>query len=373
MVGRLGRVTTALLVVTLSGCMPPHRMFEATPGICPGALQSRATQPPDSSALRWFRAAEERDARMSSAWCETVGAPELKLTPPGNLGAWGTRGSLHVGSWNMALGGGDIYAFLRAEFGLTCAGAGRPHPSTPAPIVILLQETWRASDNLPLVGADSAIPWTIDTDREAGTADDVTRIADRCGLALVYVPSARNGPDTDTRPREDKGNAILSTLPLLDPLALDLPFEGGRKVAVAASVRGPDGALVQVVSSHLDVASTLYRSLLTGNQTRVRQTLGLIAGIDAANRIDRHPDAVLVGGDFNTWAGNEASLKIMHRDFPHSPEWDGLGTRGSFPTDHIFFRRSESTSIGIDAYRRVENTYGSDHNARRATLVHRSP
>jgi hypothetical protein len=47
------------------------------------------------------------------------------------------------------------------------------------------------------------------------------------------VPSARNGPQTIAAEREDKGNAILSTLSLKDLIAIELPFEAGRKVAVA--------------------------------------------------------------------------------------------------------------------------------------------
>ena len=50
---------------------------------------------------------------------------------------------------------------------------------------------------------------------------------------MVYVPSMRNGPEL----QEDRGNAIVSTEPLIDPIALELPFERQRRVAIGASVQ----------------------------------------------------------------------------------------------------------------------------------------
>ena len=43
----------------------------------------------------------------------------------------------------------------------------------------------------------------------------------------------RNGPEL----REDRGNAIISTEPLLDPFALELPLARQRRVALGAAVR----------------------------------------------------------------------------------------------------------------------------------------
>jgi endonuclease/exonuclease/phosphatase (EEP) superfamily protein YafD len=151
------------------------------------------------------------------------------------------------------------------------------------------------------------------------------------------------------------------------PIALDLPLEGGRKVAVAATVRAPDGGRVRVATSHLDVASTLVRGLLSGNQTRSRQAKGLIDGLAQAGSDGPPTNAVVVGGDFNAWVSSETALKLMREAFPESPEWDGLGTRGAFPPDHIFFQQLEEASL-IEDYQRVGELYGSDHNARRVTL-----
>jgi hypothetical protein len=314
-----------------------------------------------------------------------VGEPVLLLEPEGDFPDWTAAGGLEIASWNAQINGGDLYGFMAGEFGLDCSGPRPVLEEGRPPFVLLLQEAWRYSDELPFTERSRIVPWTID-EETAGDWDraaprpvlegehDIVETARSCGLSLVYVPSARNGPDTGARPREDKGNAILSSVPLSTPIALDLPLEGGRKVAVAATVRAPGEGRVRVVSSHLDVASTLVRGLLSGNQTRARQTKGLIDGLARAERDGPLTDAVVVGGDFNVWVSNETSIKLMREAFPQSPAWDGLPTRGSFPPDHMFFRlRRGSTAFALEEYERIGELYGSDHHARRGTLRYSVP
>jgi endonuclease/exonuclease/phosphatase family metal-dependent hydrolase len=165
---------------------------------------------------------------------------------------------------------------------------------------------------------------------------------------------------------EDRGNAILSTLPLDRITAIDLPFEGGRKVAVAASVSVPasGGPLrLDLTTVHLDVASTLVRTLTTGNQTRARQARGMLDGQEVGGFTGH---AAVVGGDFNTWVSRDASLKAVAAVFPDSPPVGPEGTRGPFPADHVFFRsdRGRRLTLVPDSYTIVENAYGSDHKAR---------
>jgi hypothetical protein len=260
---------------------------------------------------------------------------------------------------------------LSDELGVDCSVGGRGTEGT-RPFVVLLQEAWRFSADLPEVEGSRIIPFTIDPGRTEGEHPDIVQAAERCGLALVYVPSARNGPDDGPRPHEDKGNAVLANIPLGDPIAFDLPLEGGRKVAVAVTVTMPGGRTVRAVTLHLDVTSTLVRTLLTGNQTRVRQTMGLVDGLARAAADGLAVGATVVGADMNTWASNEATLQRMWAAFPESPPWDGLGTRGGLPTDHMFFRVDEDDSIGFARYARIEDRYGSDHHARRLYVVSRS-
>ena len=74
---------------------------------------------------------------------------------------------------------------------------------------------------------------------------DIVEAAGRLGLSLVYVPSMRNGSDTD----EDRGNAILSTEPLSDVAAVELPFERQRRVAIDAAVSVTGQGLAGIVAA----------------------------------------------------------------------------------------------------------------------------
>lgn len=337
---------------------------------CPAEARGEASAPPDSLSLRWYRAVGERDVELASRWCAAVGDPVIQMTPDGGFPEWTAGRSLEVVTWNQNVGGGDLYALLAGELGLDCRDGRSRGDGGLDPFVVLLQETWRYSDDLPFVEDESVVPWTVDPERGPDGGTDIVEVAEDCGLALVYVPSTRNGPDTGDRPREDKGNAVLSTLPLTAPIALDLPFEAGRKVAVAASVRSPGGERIRVVSVHLDVASTLVRTLWSGNQTRTRQAEGLIDGLDKAERDGPLNASTVVGGDFNTWAANETALERMRRAFPHSPEWDGRPTWRplDLPVDHVFFRRGPLANVTVRGYRRLDEHYGSDHFGRRVAV-----
>lgn len=370
--GALGLVC----VVIAAGCGLSPTMERAAPAgsSCAEEARGRASTPPDTLSLRWYRAAGERDVELASRWCAAVGDPVIRPTPDRDFPRWTAGRSLEVVTWNQHVGGGDLYALLAGELGLECRDGRSGERRGVDPFVVLLQETWRYSDDLPVVDDESVVPWTVDPDRGPDGGADVVEVAERCGLALVYVPSARNGPDTGDRPREDKGNAILSTLPLTAPIALDLPFEAGRKVAVTASVRAPGGERTRAVSVHLDVASTLVRTLLSGNQTRTRQVEGLLDGLDRAERDGPLNAITVVGGDFNTWTADETALERMRRAFPHSPEWDGRPTWRplDLPLDHVFFRRGPLAKVTIRGYRRIEEHYGSDHFGRRLVVEYAS-
>jgi endonuclease/exonuclease/phosphatase family metal-dependent hydrolase len=370
-----GRPTKTLLLAcatVAASCGFSPAMERAVPvgASCPAESRGRASAPPDTLSLRWYRAVDRRDVELASRWCAAVGDPVIRLTPDEDFPQWSEGGSLAVVTWNQNVGGGDLYALLANELGLECRDGPSGEARSVDPFVVLLQETWRYSDDLPVVEDESIVPWTVDPDRGPDGGADVAEVAERCGLALVYVPSTRNGPDTGERPREDKGNAILSTLPLTAPIALDLPFEAGRKVAVAASIRAPGGERMRVVSAHLDVASTLIRTLRSGNQTRTRQAEGLLDGLDEAERDGLLNALTLVGGDFNTWSSDETALKRLRRAFPHSPEWDGLPTWRplDLPVDHVLFRRGPFGNVILRGYRRIDDPYGSDHFGRRVAV-----
>jgi hypothetical protein len=92
---------------------------------------------------------------------------------------------------------------------------------------------------------------------------DVQRFADE-GFAVLYAPSMRNG-EGDARDEhgaaEDRGNAIVSTLPLEDPRVIELPLERQRRVAAAATVAGQSVRSrwqLEIVDVHLDTSLALF-------------------------------------------------------------------------------------------------------------------
>ena len=346
----------------LCGCAISHEMTHISP----------CGTKPVSAEILWYGSAEPRDRIANDQRCLTVGSPVVMSAPEASFGALARHDSLAVFSWNIAVGGGDLLSFLTEEVGVICAG-GDTQPSKIFPhFVLLLQEASRQSPDLPPLDDPSlAARKTSHAPRPGGDLD-VVAVAERCGLAAFYVPSGRNGIDVPGEVLVDKGNAILSTLPLSDLFAVENPIETERKVGIGATIPTPDSVPLRLVSAHTEVTSTFHRVLLTGNQVRVRQVLGLMDVLDAHEEQYGHSLPTLLGGDFNTWSGGESALKFLRRAFPDSPKWDGKATRGPFPTDHIFFRRGleggganeVSMSPVAGSYGVIDRAYSSDHLAR---------
>jgi len=316
--------------------------------------------------LQWLRPDAPRDRQLGSAWCETVGAP-VYVASPADRFETGPRDSLLVVSWNMNVGGGDLRALMASELGVSCPGGSRSEGIHTRPFVILVQEAYRRDVELPAASPGRLIPPTIDPEGSGPEESDIVELADLCGLSLAYVPSMRNGPDSGTRPHEDKGNAILSNLPLAAPFAIDLPFETYRRVAVGAELT-LGGRSLRVVSVHLDVAGLPYRVLVTGNQSRARQVAGLVEALDSLDAVRVTDAGTVVGGDLNAWTSKETAVRLMRRAFSESPPYDGVATRGIFPTDHVFFR-TQTDQLQASTYRAMEGSYGSDHRGRLLLLT----
>lgn len=287
-------------------------------------------------------------------WCRVVG-PALAYRPetgfaPVNLP------DLTVVTWNVHGGGGDVDSLV-ADL-----RSGRLDGRATDSFVLLLQEVFRAGASVPADWASEARFGKRVAPEETGRdAQSIEAVARRNGLHLLYVPSVRNGGPGD--PPEDRGNAILSSLPLTSMEAFELPLEKERRVALASRIavvgEGGEPTTALLVNLHLDVRSqwsSFHRTLGAGRADQARSIAEYYGG-----------EAIVVGGgDLNTWVGGneEEAVRILQEVFPEpelrsdSRTVQPLGPLSGFVVDHLFFRLP-ATLTGN--YSVVQDRYGSDH------------
>ena len=266
----------AALVAT--ACVASHRAV---------ALQKLTTAPCDTArraavAVDWFGPDSPDERLRLSAWCESVGPAIVRA--PARTGPVTdiSRNGLVVVTWNVHEGGGDIPSLVTDVRRRSTDRSG----VAPA-LVLLVQEAFRGGEAVPVqIPADVRPPRSIHPRRPA--LSDIVAIAEQEDMWLAYVPSMRNGRDT----REDRGCAILSTLPLSDVAGIELPWLSQRRVAVIATITARQGDApwrLRAVSVHLDNRP--------GRSTQAA-ALARLAGAHDADDIP-----IIIGGDLNTWAG----------------------------------------------------------------------
>jgi endonuclease/exonuclease/phosphatase family metal-dependent hydrolase len=343
--------------------------------------------------VAWARPVSEGEQSRLDDWCSATGEPVVHhaSTPAARPEALqGTsRGggpalavdpsllqadvavvdSLVVATWNVEVGSGDLVRFLGDRLGFECSTASEDPAPPRVPFVLLVQEAHRASYDIPKIPNGVALPSRIGKTAAHGDRMDIVNIAAACNLSLFYAPSMRNGAESEGQTPEDRGNAILASVPLTDLAAIELPLETQRRVAVAAIAHPPGQDPIRVVSFHLDVAANLLRVLTTGNSTRLRQGLGLASALDELDAANGQLVSV-IGGDVNSWSEKESVIRHLSEQFPDSPPPTSEGTRGSYPTDHMFVRTFEGSNVSVadNSYRIVPDTYGSDHRGKMLTL-----
>jgi endonuclease/exonuclease/phosphatase family metal-dependent hydrolase len=236
-------------------------------------------------------------------------------------------------------------------------------PGTP--VILLLQEVYRAGPEVPAALPDAAgFASRIRGFCPDGRRDEVESFAAALGMHAYYVPSMRNGAPLLSD--EDRGNAILSDLPLSGFSAVELPFERQRRVAVSATVTGADAEQrpwhLRLMSVHLDNMVGAKRLWIAGGEYgRARQARGLLSSIP----VDESP--VVVAGDFNTWFGfsDQAYIETA-RVFPQTRVSDRRATfHGILRLDHLFYRLPEGWRA---SFRRADSRFGSDHYPLVATI-----
>jgi len=322
----------------------------ATVGVGSPALIS--TVPPPTCAARvdtrvhWMRLAPEREWSSLDRWCAGVGPPARNDAQPP---LEGPTGPIAIASWNDHVGAGDIDAFV-ADLKAGRLTGGRPIST----FVVLMQEAYRGGPAVPEHGG-AALRWAS-SERPPGpqgARDDAVATARRLGLNAVYVPSMRNGAPGATD--EDRGNAILSTLPIGDVTAVELPLERQRRVAIEATIALPTGTgdpvRLRLVNTHF-TNMVMHHLWVFSESGRARQAHALEAVVP-------RDGALVIGGDFNAWFGSlDAAYRELAKGVRPADAEDGRPTFGPLRLDHLLFRLPDGWRTTV---RRADSRYGSDH------------
>ncbi len=315
-----------LVAFALTGCVrwSPLVMDATAAGSC------------RSSSLRWISPADAGERKRLASWCDGVGGAVIQPAPAGAQAP--ALDDITFVSWNVHVGNGDIGAFVRdLRAGLHTGNRKVEH------FILMLQETVRTEGVPPFAaGARGAAHIPAHLDRRT----DIVHVSQELGLSLIYVPSMRNGKSS-TDPAADRGSAILSTFPLSEPVAVELPGERQRRVVIFAKL-----AAVSVGVIHLDALGSARR--LWGFWTPWMRDVQVRA---LAALLGDGP--LVLGADLNTWHGIDERavhfLAKLPRATPVSLERHGLGLR---VLDYLFFRAGEHRRAH---YRQLSQRYGSDH------------
>ena len=321
------------------------------------ACVSKATLVPESapvtaSPVAWVRPASIDERARADRWRSAVGDP---VVLDANKTAEASDHVLTVVAWNTDVGGGDIGRLI------TDLRAGRLTGGRPVrSFVALLQEVYRSDSDVP--GRLRPHARSARAVRSASRHPEIVTVARALGVSLYYVPSMRNGAAGN--PPEDRGNAILSTLPLSSLAAIELPLERQRRVVPVASI---DVAVephlsLRVASVHLSnmVGHHLW---LLAEAARVRQARAL------AEVLTRKDGPLVVGGDFNTWFGyHDAGYREVQRSIPTARPSDRRPTFGRLRLDHVFYILPPGWGAAVH---RADEKYGSDHYPLIAEIRHR--
>jgi len=339
-----------VLAALAAGCLRgrPSTRIERDSGTCRPLVDAAGAVL--RTPLDWRRLDAPSQARRMEADCDTVG-PVVYAAPPRIAGDH-PNATLVIVSWNIHVGGGDLTEFVRLlRQGAFTAGA----PVTD--FILLLQEAFRAGTGVPRIARDVRAPARIDARTPRETRDDILTSARALNLTVFYAPSMRNGRG-DSGDAEDRGNAILSTIPLADLSVVELPYERQRRVALEATVTGIDAGerrwQLRVGSAQLNAGSSGKRLWLLSSAVRDEQARWL-AALVAADHLPR-----VLGADLNTWAGgrNEPAYRVLRREFPQTPESAHASFMGAIVLDHLFFRMPADWSVSAAA---VKDRFGSDH------------
>ena len=313
-----------------------------------GEVPCAARLSPDGSpSIQWI--ATLPAAPENERWCGAVGPPFYKPSPHESPGAPPRLDDLVVVTWNAHLSKGRLRGLVE---GLR-SGALTGEPVER--FVVLVQEMVRRGGEVPTFETGMRSAHAI---RATLATPDVHGYADSLGLAALYVPSMRNGPDL----REDRGNAIFSTEPLSNALAVELPLERQRRVAIGASIvvdRAGVPAVLYLVDAHLEPLSA-PRLLWFFRDPRQKQMAALLDVASGRSSGGEAWAGTVIGGDMNlVRAGIDERTYRAARAWGESVrEEDRRATHPLGRLDHVFVRLAEGWSATTH---RADRKFGSDH------------
>jgi endonuclease/exonuclease/phosphatase family metal-dependent hydrolase len=297
----------------------------------------------------------EDDERLRlDEWRRNVGSHVALDSPEAPTKDTSPIRSLVALSWNVWIGKGRLRELIaRIREGEFVQLGADPR----LPLVVLLQEAYRGDSSLPPREGRSGRLLMAGL----GDQEDVVESAHALGMSLRYAPSMRNGAT-----QSDRGNAILSTLPLSDAQAFELPLALQRRVAVAASVTLA-GTTIRLISAHLDPRGPPGHRWL-GAAGRALQAQHLLQCLN--------DDTAILGADLNLGRGRyERTWQMLGEagftfGVPASlPRW--RHTYHALPRlvlDYLLVRNRLGIIIGAEVHRLDEHpddrgarVFGSDH------------
>ena len=317
--------------------------------VATGPLAScRAIEPASQDMqVAWIGPVDDGERRALDARCARVGRPILPLPTAVRPAA---RRVL-VATWNMHDGRGDILSLVDT--------LRRGSDAGPAPdaIVVLLQEVVRS---LP---SPSGARASVET-RPTGVKD-IPSVLRQLGWHLAYLPGRRNRLRPAGAADADRGVAILSSLPLTNLEAIELPIERQRRVALSGVVsgRGDDGRpwQLRVVSVHLENRAGARRVWMRAGASRTRQTEALLEALALSpTQASGAELPTIVGGDFNVWLGpGEQALTLLRERLGAFAGEDTRPTMDNgWRLDYLFPHLPPALQA---THRRLDSTFGSDH------------
>jgi endonuclease/exonuclease/phosphatase family metal-dependent hydrolase len=276
----------------------------------------------------------------------TVGPP-IVFAPSEVQASPDPKGRLIVVNWNIHVGHGDVPGLIeKISSGEKANGFGKPE------FVLLLEESFRQGADIP-ASTGVNVPRRIAPPHPDLDIEDVAR---KLGWWMYYAPSMRNGDGVGEH-AEDRGNAILSSLPLEGVEAVELPFAVQRRVALIATVTDSQKQpKLRVAVTHLDTRAPLTRGWIFGGPAaRNNQAKGFVS---ALRKFEADGLPLIVGGDLNTYMGSKAVIETLSEIAPHADCGNQATHTSGMTLDHIFASIPENW---LDQCTRGDNTFGSDH------------